>query len=130
MISFLIRLAISAATLLFIAGASGHSIIVSSWGAALVAAVVIGLLNAFIKPIIEFLLQALTMPLSCITLGLWSLVLHWLLNALMFFFAGRLLGGFEVRGFWPALWGSLVLSIVNAVASGLFGGKKETRRER
>ena len=130
MISFLIRLVISALALLVIANISGGAIAVSSLGVALVAALVLGLANAFVKPVLEFVAQALTLPLSCITLGLWSLVLSWLLNGLMFYVVGEVVKGFTVRNFGAALVGSLVLSGVNAIASGLVRERKDVRRER
>lgn len=128
MISFLIRLAINAAALFFIAGASGGSIQVKDTTSAIIAALVLGLANAFVKPVLGFIAKALTLPLSCITLGLWSLVLSWLLNALMFYLVGQVLEGFDVRGFWPAMWGSLALSIVNSIATGIFSDKDDSKR--
>jgi putative membrane protein len=71
----------------------------------LVAAVVIGILNTFIKPIV----QILTLPITFVTLGLFALVL----NAAFFLIAAQLTPGFTVDGFLPALIGSLVLSLVS-----------------
>jgi putative membrane protein len=125
MISFLLRLIVNACALFFISGASGGTIVVKSWGAAIFAALLLGILNAVIKPILGFIAGILTLPLSCITLGLWSLVLSWLLNALMFYWVGELIGGFAVKGFWPAMFGSLALSVVNSLATALFSDKKD-----
>lgn len=127
MLSFLVRLALSAAALFFIAGASQGTIQVNGAVAAIVAALVLGVANALVKPILMFVAGTLTMPLSCITLGLWNLILSLLLNAALFFGVGQLLEGFEVRGFWPAVLGALAMSIVNALASGLFSGEKRNR---
>ena len=127
MFSFLIRLAINAVALFFIAGASGGTIQVNGAGAAFVAALVLGVSNALVKPVLLFFAKLLTLPLSCITLGLWNLVLSLLLNAALFYGAGRLLQGFEVRGFWPAILGALAMSIVNSLASALFSGEKRER---
>jgi putative membrane protein len=127
MLSFFLRLILSAAALFFIAGASGGTIQISGVGDAIIAALVLGLANALVKPILMFIAGALTLPLSCITLGLWNLVLSLLLNAALFYGVGRALEGFEVRGFWPAVGGALAMSVVNALASGLFSGKKEER---
>lgn len=74
---------------------------------ALIAAVVIGIINAFIKPV----LSILTLPLTIVTLGLFSLVL----NALLVLLVAQVVPGFTVAGFWPALFFSIVLSLVNAV---------------
>jgi putative membrane protein len=82
---------------------------VKNFVAALVAAVVIGLVNAFIRPI----LAILTFPITLLTLGLFTLVI----NALTLWLASALTPGygFEIRGFLPALLGSIVLAIVSSV---------------
>lgn len=119
MLGFLIRLVVSAAALLFVAGASNGQIAVENAGDAAIAALVLGLANAFVKPVLEFVLQTLTFPLSCLTLGLWSLALSVLLNGALFYAVAYFLKGFDVRSFPAALVGALVMSGVNAVASGL-----------
>ncbi|CAM5785685.1 phage holin family protein [Castellaniella caeni] len=86
-------------------------ITVASFGSALIAALVLGLLNAIVKP----LLVLLTLPLTVVTLGLFLLVL----NALVFWFAGSILKGFQVDGFWWAVIGAIVYSIVSTALSGL-----------
>ncbi len=76
--------------------------------AALIAALVIGLVNATIG----LLLKIITLPLTFLTLGLF----WWVINALMLMFASKLLSpDFMVRGFWPAFWGAIVLSLINMV---------------
>lgn len=82
--------------------------VVTSFGAALLAAVVIGLVNAIVKPI----LVILTLPLTIITLGLFLFVV----NAITIWLAGVLTPGFTVTGLLPALLGSIVLTLV---ASGI-----------
>jgi putative membrane protein len=128
MLSFLIRLVVNAGALFFIAGASGGTIQVNGPGAAIFAALILGVANALVKPVLMFIAGTLTLPLSCITLGLWSLVLSWLLNALLFYAVGQVLDGFEVRGFAPAMWGALAMSVVNSLASSLFSDKDDKRR--
>jgi putative membrane protein len=76
-------------------------------GAAVVAALVLGLINAFIKPI----LIILTLPLNILTLGLFTFVL----NALLVLLTSAVVPGFYVRNFWWALLFSLVFSIVSFV---------------
>ena len=73
----------------------------------LIAAVVLGALNLFIRPI----LLVLTLPINVVTLGLFSLVI----NALLVMLAAFVVPGFTVAGFWTALLFALVLSIVNWV---------------
>lgn len=79
---------------------------VTFWGA-VIAAVVLGALNLFIKPI----LIILTLPINTITLGLFSLVI----NALLVMLAGMVVPGFLVGGFWAALLFALVLTSVHWV---------------
>ena len=131
MFSFLIRLVISALALIGIAKLSGGAILVGGFGDALIAALILGLVNAVIKPILEFVAQALTLPLSCLTLGLWSLLLSWLLNGLMFYAVATFVKGFTVKSFGAAMLGALLLSVINALASALVGdGKKDNRIQR
>lgn len=80
---------------------------VSSFGAALIAAFVIGLFNMLLRPI----LVLLTLPVTVITLGLFLFVI----NALMFWSAAGVLDGFYVRGFGAALLGSLIYSVFGLV---------------
>lgn len=74
---------------------------------ALVLAVVLGIINIFIKPLITLL----TLPITVITLGLFSLVI----NALLVMLAGVIVPGFTVDGFWAAFFFAIVLALVNAV---------------
>ena len=80
--------------------------IVSSFVAAAIAAVVLGLVNAIVKPI----LVLLTLPLTIVTLGLFLFVV----NAITIWLAGALTPGFRVAGFGPALVGSIVLTLVGS----------------
>ena len=84
---------------------------VASFGTAMVAALVIGLLNMLVRPI----LVVLTIPVTLITLGLFLFVI----NALMFWAASGLIGGFQVNGFWAALLGSLIYSALGVVIDAL-----------
>ncbi len=77
-------------------------VVVTSYGVALSAALVIGLFNIFLRP----LLIVLTLPVTVLTLGLFLFVI----NALLFWAAANLLDGFEVHGFVAALLGSLIYS--------------------
>ena len=76
---------------------------VASFGTAMIAALVLGLLNTIVRP----LLVLLTLPVTLLTLGLFLFVI----NALMFWAAAELLNGFNVRGFSAALIGSLLYSL-------------------
>lgn len=85
----------------------GISIAESAFGTALLVAVLFGVLNAVVRPII--LLVAF--PITILTLGLFSFVV----NALLFWGVGSFIKGFEVSGFIPALIGSLVVTVVSSV---------------
>jgi len=85
-------------------------IAIASFGTAMLAAVVLGLVNAFIRP----LLILLTLPATILTLGLFIFVI----NGLLFWLVGTTLQGFIVTGFWPGVFGAIVYSIVSwALAS-------------
>jgi putative membrane protein len=90
---------------------------VKNFGAAMLAAVVLGLLNAFIRP----LLILLTLPVTLLTMGLFLFVI----NAFTFQMASGLLDGFQVRSFWDALLGSVIYSlwglVIDAALERLFG---------
>lgn len=82
-------------------------VVVNSFGAALWAAFVLGLLNTLLRP----LLVLLTLPVTVITLGLFLFVI----NAAMFYMAASMLDGLSVNGFMAALLGSLVYSVAGVV---------------
>jgi putative membrane protein len=107
-VGLLLRIIINAVALLAVAYLI-PGIEVSGLRGALVAAVVLGVVNAVLKPI----LIILSLPLEIITLGLFTFVI----NALLFWFVGQLGLGISVHGFWPALIGSIVLSIVSMILS-------------
>jgi putative membrane protein len=81
---------------------------------AMVAAVVIGLLNATLG----FLLKIVTFPLSILTLGIFLLVI----NGLMILMASSIVRGFDVRGFVPAFWGAVVLAVLGVIIRWLTRG--------
>lgn len=98
-----LRWFISAATLLLVAYlVPGFH--VAGWYAAFVAALVLGLVNALIRPI----LLILTLPVNILTLGLFTLVI----NAFMLYIVSSVVKGFEVSGFAPAFLGAIVLWLI------------------
>jgi putative membrane protein len=102
--SFLLIWLINSISLLVVVNiVSGIS--VSSWQTAIVAALVLGLLNAFLRPLIIFL----TLPVNILTLGLFTL----LVNGFMFYLAAMLVRGFVIAGYWNAFLGALVFSIIS-----------------
>ncbi len=77
---------------------------VESYTAALVTALLLGLINALIRP----LLILITLPITLLTLGLFTLVI----NALLFWAVAGLVGGVHVAGFWTAFWSALLYSLL------------------
>jgi putative membrane protein len=111
--SFIIIWIVSAVSLIIISRLN-VGIYVSDFGQALIAALVIGLINAILGPIAELL----ALPLIWLTLGLFRLVI----NALLFWLAASIVKGFSLsNGFWSALIGSVLLTIINMVLFWLLG---------
>jgi putative membrane protein len=102
----LVRWLLLAAALLLVANLY-PGVVVKSFGSALIAAFVLGLFNALLRPI----LVLLTLPVTLVTLGLFLFVI----NALMFYFAASVLEGLNVTGFGAALIGSLIYSLCGLV---------------
>lgn len=102
----IVRWLLLAAALLLVAHVA-PGVTVTSFGAALIAAAVLGLLNTLLRPV----LILLTLPVTVLTLGLFLFVI----NALMFYFAAQLLNGLTVAGFGAALIGSLIYSACGVV---------------
>lgn len=101
---FIVRWLVNSAALLVVAHVvSGVALL--DWQAVLAAALVLGLLNAFLRPILIFL----TLPVSVLTLGLFTLVI----NAFLFYLAAHVVRGFFVAGFGRAFIGALVFSVVS-----------------
>lgn len=111
--NFIITWLVTAVSLIIISRLN-IGIYVDDLGRALVAALVIGLINAVIAPIA----QLLAFPLTVLTLGLFALVV----NALLFWLAAIVVKGFHLRsGFWSALIGSILLTLVNALLFWVLG---------
>ncbi len=102
----IVRWLLLAAALLLVANLY-PGVSVASFGTAMLAAFVLGLLNTLVRP----LLVLLTLPVTLLTLGLFLFVI----NALMFWGAAQLLSGFNVAGFWAALIGSVIYSLCGMV---------------
>ena len=82
---------------------------VKSFFSALFAAAVLGILNAFFRPI----LIVLTLPINILSLGLFTFII----NAMLLKIASGVISGFEVYGFWSAVFGSLLISVVSWILS-------------
>jgi putative membrane protein len=89
---------------------------VSGFGAALIAALVLGFINTLVRPV----LALLTLPITVLTLGIFYLVL----NGLLFWLASALLPGFHVAGFGSAVFGAILYGIIAWALSALIPDKK------
>ena len=98
---------------LYLASALVPGVQIVGTGSFIIAAVLLGLVNAFVRPV-AFLM---TLPLTIVTLGLFLLVI----NAAMFGLVAAMLDDFMVAGFWSALFGALVVSITSTIASWYIG---------
>lgn len=92
---------------------------VASYTAALVTALLLGLINALIRPI----LILITLPITLLTLGLFTLVI----NALLFWGVSALVSGVAVAGFWPAFWSALLYSILTWLVGIALSDDKDVR---
>mgnify|MGYP001469475794 CR=1 FL=1 len=116
--NFLIRLLVNALALAAAAGLIDGIQMSSEFLDVLLVALVFGVLNAILKPI----LLLFSFPLLVLTLGLFALVV----NALMLLLTARILDDFAVSGFWTAVLGSIVISLVTMILGGVL--KDEAKR--
>lgn len=112
--NFFVKLAVNVLTLLavvhVIAGVS-----VDSWQTTIVAALILALLNAFLRPFIILL----TLPLNILSLGFFTLVI----NGFIFYLAAKFVKGFTVSGFWSAFWAALLFSIISFILNFMLSPK-------
>lgn len=85
---------------------------VNSFKSALLAAVIVGLINSLLRPVLAFI----SFPITVLTLGLFYLVL----NGLLFWLAGSLIRGFKVEGFWSGVFGAITYGIINWILISIF----------
>lgn len=119
MVGFLIRVAIVALGL-WLATEIVAGIDVRTTGTLILAAFLLGIVNAVVRPV----LVILTLPLTVVTLGLFLLVI----NAAMLGLVALLLPGFYIAGFWPALLGALIVGITGWIASRFVGPRGRFER--
>jgi len=105
---FIVRVLVTALALL-LAAYIIPGISVTMGAPLLVAALALGIVNAVVRPV----LVLITLPLSILTLGLFIFVV----NGFLFWFVAQYIDGFQVAGFWSALFGSIIVSIVSSVAN-------------
>ena len=108
MLNILLRWLLFSLLIIFIAWVV-PGISVENFFSAMIACIIIAIINAFIKPIVKFI----SLPINFLTLGLFTLVI----NALLFMLAGAITPGLEVEGFLSALIGSILLAIISPIIS-------------
>jgi putative membrane protein len=94
------------------------SIRVDTFYTALIVALILSILNTVVRPI----LLVLTLPITLLTLGLFIFVL----NGLLLWFVASFVQGFTIAGFWPAVFGAIVYSLISWAASALLLGDKKS----
>lgn len=118
---FLTRLVITALGL-WVAETIVPGIRIDGWGHLIVAALLLGIVNAVIRPVI----LVLTLPLTVLTLGLFIFVV----NGVSFWLVAWLVPGFVVQGLWAAVLGAIVVSLTSWFASAFVGGSGRIERYR
>lgn len=93
------------------------SIRVDTFYTALIVALILSIINTVIRPV----LLILTLPITIVTLGLFILVL----NGLLLWFVASFVKGFTIAGFWPAVFGAIVYSVISWAASAIILGKEK-----
>lgn len=108
MVYFLVKWLINALAI-FIVAHIVKGIEVSSTAVVLVIALVLGIVNAFVRPLVILV----TLPINILTLGLFTLFI----NGALFYLVSKLVKGFVITGFWPAFWGYILFSIISCLLS-------------
>lgn len=115
--SLVIKLIVNTLSVFITAWILGDAVHLSSFGTAILVALVLAVFNVTLKPLLIFF----TLPATIVTFGLFLFVI----NALIIMAADSLIGGFDVANFWWALLFSLVLSVINAMLYSLGDGRKK-----
>ncbi len=105
---FLLRWAVNSVSILIVAHIVRGIEISSPWIVVIVA-FVLGIINAFLKPLIVLI----TLPINILTLGVFTLFI----NGFLFFLVSKIVKGFTITGFWPAFFGALLFSIISFLLS-------------
>jgi putative membrane protein len=111
---FLVRMAITAGGL-WVASELVNGFAIRDGSTLIWAAIVLGIVNAVVRPIAVLL----TLPFTLLTLGLFL----WVINAAMIGLAASFLDGFQVTGFGPALWGAILVSLTGWIGSAFVGDR-------
>jgi len=96
---------------IFIVARLFHLIVIDNLTALILASLILGILNAIVRPILIFL----TLPINILSLGFFILVI----NAFLLFFVSKMVVGFDIASFWKAFWAALLITVISAVLNHL-----------
>jgi putative membrane protein len=116
---WIMRILMNWATLMIVAGIFAPQITIDGAGAALLAALILSLVNAIVKPILVFF----TLPITIVTLGLFLLVI----NAITLMITASFIDGFTIASFWTAFWAGIIVSILNTLIQKLIIDRMKKR---
>jgi len=108
---FVLRVLVNAVAIYFVANYLSRGLSVTGLGSALAAALILGIANAIIRPVLLFF----TLPINLLTIGLFTFVI----NGLMLQLTDLFVSGMNVSGFWSAVWASILISIVSLFINSL-----------
>lgn len=115
MLNLLIKWILLALSIMFVAWLI-PGITISGFTSALIVVLIMGLVNAFIRPIVELI----SLPLNVLTLGIFSLII----NTLLFLLIARFSPGFQIDGFWNGFFGAILLSFITPLVDKIGKNKK------
>lgn len=115
MLPFILHVVVTAVLLLLVAKLI-DGIEMEGFGTALLAALVLGLVNAFLRPLAAFL----ALPINILTFGLLWWLIRWAINALMLWLTSAIVPNFKVRSFGAAFWGAALLTLGNLLVGWIF----------
>ncbi len=121
----ILRVMINALSLVIAVRLVGGITFEGPWWKMIVVGAVFGLVNSIIKPLV----QLFTIPFIILSLGLFTLIINALMLALTAALSDSLNLGFQIRGFWPAFWGAIIVSVVSIILSWLTGLRKIKYRD-
>jgi putative membrane protein len=88
---------------------------------AIIAVAVLAVVNAIIRPVVQFI----ALPITCLTLGLFSLVI----NGLMFWLVGQVVPGFDVKGFWAPIYGAIMMGLLSGLLNNFLNADDKKQQD-
>jgi putative membrane protein len=120
MARLILRVMINALSIVAAVKLVGGITFTGQWWKMIIVGAIFGLVNSLIKPVVTFF----SIPFIVLSLGLFTLLINALMLSLTASLSDTFNLGLEIRGFWPALWGALIVSVVSMLLSWITGEKK------